>query len=302
MMNKKKKGLGYIALTVLLASTLTLTACGDKGGKKAAGNDSEVVATVNDEKITKDELYDALVAQGGDRVLDALVMEKIVLLEAEKQNIKIDQAKIDAEIETMAENNGGMEALEASMAIYGMDLDTLKKNIETNYTLEALLEPYADITEDDMKAYFEENKDAYGSQEQVKASHILVKDEALAKEIEEKLKAGEDFAELAKEYSEDPGSKELGGDLGFFPRGMMVPEFEEAAFNAEIGKVTEPVKSEHGYHIIKVEEKKEGNEANYEDAKDQVKSSLIQAKSQEIYPTWYEEKLTDYKIETFLNN
>ena len=89
---------------------------------------------------------------------------------------------------------------------------------------------------------------------QVNASHILVEDDANAKIVLEKVKAGEDFAELASEYSKDPGSAANGGSLGYFPRGVMVPEFEEVAFSLGVGEISDIVESQFGYHIIKVED------------------------------------------------
>ncbi|MEC2469154.1 peptidylprolyl isomerase, partial [Bacillus cereus] len=89
----------------------------------------------------------------------------------------------------------------------------------------------------------------------LKKQEILVKDEKTAKEIKEKLNSGEDFAAVAKQYSEDPGSKEKGGELSEFGPGMMVKEFEDAAYKLEVGQLSEPVKSSFGYHIIKLTDK-----------------------------------------------
>ncbi|MFK4996750.1 peptidylprolyl isomerase [Bacillus sp. N9] len=107
-----------------------------------------------------------------------------------------------------------------------------------------------------MKEYFEENKEKFNEEEQVQASHILVEDEKTAKEVKEKLDAGEDFAKLAAEYSTDESNAENGGKLGYFGRGKMVKEFEDVAFSMKKGEISDPVKTEHGYHIIKLTDKK----------------------------------------------
>jgi foldase protein PrsA len=123
----------------------------------------------------------------------------------------------------------------------------------------------------------------------------------LAKEVKDKLAAGADFAELAKEYSKDEGNKNQGGDLGFFSRGDMVEPFENAAFSLEIGKISEPVQTEFGFHIIKVVEKKEAKAATYEENKEQVKEVLMSEKLPAAYETWIQEKMGEYKIENYLN-
>ena len=163
------------------------------------------------------------------------------------------------------------------------------------------MEDYIDITDEDVKTYFEENKDLFGTPEQVEASHILVEDEETAKEVIDKLNAGEDFAELAKEYSTDSSNAEDGGALGFFGRGEMVQEFEDAAFAMNVGDVSkEPVKTEFGYHIIKVTDKKEAEEADYETSKEEARDMLIEERVNEQYSTWVNEKMDEYDIKTYL--
>ncbi|MCB0390427.1 MAG: SurA N-terminal domain-containing protein [Bdellovibrionales bacterium] len=160
----------------------------------------------------------------------------------------------------------------------------IKENIKVTSD-EATLYTENSEHEEKLKQYFENNKDKYQEEEQVRARHILIKfDESKAgdkesafKKIEDikKRLETEDFEKLAGEMSEDPGSKTKGGDLGFFGRGKMVPEFEKVAFSAELNKVSEPVKSQFGYHLIKVEEKKEAIKKTLEDVKLDVAKELI---------------------------
>ncbi|HBU70024.1 MAG TPA: hypothetical protein DEE98_06515 [Elusimicrobia bacterium] len=133
------------------------------------------------------------------------------------------------------------------------------------------------------------------SSEQVRAKHILVtidknatmaeKSAALAKikKVQKELKGGADFSELAKKYSDDPGSKNRGGDLGYFAKGDMVPEFEKAAFSLQVGQVSEPVLTDFGYHIIKVDEKKASKRLSFEDAQNDLKQYLYQKSAQVKY-------------------
>ncbi|HHV63745.1 MAG TPA: peptidylprolyl isomerase [Peptococcaceae bacterium] len=141
------------------------------------------------------------------------------------------------------------------------------------------------VSEQEIKQFFEANYSSYGGQdEQVKARHILVKTEEEALAIIEELKAGKDFAELAKEKSIEPAAKTTGGDLGYFRRGEMVAAFEEAAFSQEVGKISEkPVKTDFGYHIILVEDHKEAIVPDFEKAKEQVaEHTLLYAKNQKV--------------------
>ena len=198
------------------------------------------------------------------------------------------------------ENFGGKEAFNSALEYYGLTEEVLKEDIEMNLYVSKLLESKVEITEDDMKNYFEENKDSFKQEEQVKARHILVEDEETAKEVRKKLDDGEDFEELAKKYSTDTGTKEKGGDLGFFSKGEMVNEFEEVAFALKVGEISQPVKTNYGYHIIKVEERTEAKEANYEESKDEIKEILLEEKLPTVYQSWIQEKMEEYKVQTFL--
>ncbi len=263
-------------------------------------NEGEVVAKINNDVITKDELYDLLVEQNGAQVLDNLISEKIIKLEIEKQKIEIPEEEIEKVISEIKGSYGGDEAFNQAMEYYGYKLEDIKKNITTNIQIKKLLEPSISITEEEIKDYFETYKDTLSQKEQVRASHILVETEEKAKEVKEKLLAGGDFAEIAKEYSQDINNKDLGGDLGFFSRGEMLPTFENAAFALEIGEISDPVQTDYGFHIIKVEEKKEEKEANFEENKDKIKDILLEEKIPEAYQEWYQKKLSEYKITNYL--
>lgn len=256
----------------------------------------KTVASVGGEKIKEAELQDTLVKNYGAETVDQLITDKIVELEADKEGIKITDKEIQKEIDTLAESYGGEDALKEQLEASGSSLAALKQDIVVYLHTKKLVEPRITVTDDEISAYFEENKDTFAQEEQVEASHILVEDKKTAEKVEKELAAGGDFAELATKYSTDAGTKEKGGSLGYFGKGNMVKEFEDVAFNMDVNKVSDPVKTEYGYHIIKVTGKKEAKKANLEDSKSEIKEALLNNKLQEEYTVWLAEVKKDYDI------
>jgi len=263
-------------------------------------NNNDVVATVDGEKISKEELYEFLVGQNGQQALDMLVTEKVIDLEAKKQNVVITEADLEKELEKVKEYYGGPEAFNQTIEGMGYSVDDVKIDLAMNMKIKKLLEPYIPITDEEMEIYFNENQGMFNTEEQVKGSHILVDTEEQANEVKEKLANGDDFSELAKEYSTDLTNNEYGGDLGFIKRGEMVKEFEDAVFSLDIGVISEPVKTEYGYHIIRVDEKIEAKEAKYGENKEEIKEILFDEKMQTEYFTWLDEIYSEYEIKNLL--
>lgn len=262
----------------------------------------KAVAKVDGEAISQDELYDVMVEQYGAATVEQLIADKIVDSEAIKEKVTITDEELNEEVDKLKESYGGEEVFNQMLESNNTTVDVLKEDLKDYLTIRKLLEPQIEITDEELQTYFEENKDSFGEAEQVKASHILVADEATANEIKQKLADGADFAELAKEYSTDEGTKENGGELGFFAKGTMVTEFDDVAFTLPVNEISDPVKTDYGYHIIKVEEKKEAKEANFDDSKAEIKETLIEQKLETEYSTWIEEKKQDYDIENSLES
>lgn len=168
-------------------------------------------------------------------------------------------------------------------------VEKTKESMLKTYALGKLLAT-AELKDEDIKKFYEENKDAFKQAESADASHILVEEEDKAREIYEKIKNGGDFEELAKEYSTCP-SKEKGGNLGTFTKGQMVKEFEDAVFENEVGTITEPVKTQFGYHIIKINQKNDARELSFDEVKDRIVEQVRRQKEQEIY----NKKITELK-------
>ncbi len=287
-----KKTLGILAVLVVVAIAVFIF----------LSTKSDVVAKVGKESITKDDLYTYFVEQNGEAALDSLITKNIIEQEAEKQKVKISDKEIDEELKKTVDSVGGEEAYQSALETNGISEDDLKDNIKTNLQIEKLLESKIKISDEEMKTFFDENKAEFAKEEQVKASHILVADEKTANEVKKKLDEGGDFAELAKEYSTDTGTAQNGGDLGFFGKGAMVKAFEDKAFSMKVGEISAPVKSDYGYHIIKVTDKQEAEEANFEKSKEEIKDTLFQQKLQTEYPTWLEDKKEDYDIKNYLTD
>ena len=288
-MNKK---LLYSLLAIGLAAILFVVATGF--------SKSDTVATVDGEKITKDELYDVLVKAQGEEAVALLIEEKLVALEMKSEKISVSDKEIDAELASYIETSGGDEAFAAALQQNGMTEKQFKENIVQFLSLQKLMEPRIKISDEEMKAFFEENKDAMAEPAQVEASHILVEDEEKAKEVAEKLKDGGDFTKLAKEYSSDEANADKGGELGFFTADKMVPEFSEAAFAMKPDEISDPVETSHGFHIILVTDKKEAKEAVYEDNVDLIKGKISEEKLQTEYGVWMEEMQDKYKVKNSL--
>ncbi|MCB5238213.1 peptidylprolyl isomerase [Niallia circulans] len=261
---------------------------------------SETVATVDKEKITQEQLNEELNKQYGASVLNMMISNKVVDLEADKAKVKVTDKEIQAELDKMVEQYGGQETFNMLLAQNGVTEDLFKEQIEQNLKVTKILEPSIEITDDEIKTYFEDNKASFDTPEQVEASHILVEDEDTAKEVKKKLDEGGDFAELAKEYSTDTQTAENGGELGYFSTGQMVEAFDKAAFAMKVDEISDPVKTDYGYHIIKVTGKKEAKEATLEDSKAKIKEDLLATKVQEQASTWLTEATAKYKVENKL--
>jgi foldase protein PrsA len=283
-----KRKVMYIILSVALVA---LIVCGGWVYSK-----EQVVASVDGSDITKDDVYNLLADQNGAAAVDTLITEKIIDKEAEKEDIKITAKQVNQELDDLKEQYGGEDTFNQTLEASGVSLSSLKEDIKKNKEIEELLRPAIKITEKEMKEYFNENKDSFAQAAQVKASHILVDDEKTAKEMKEKLDKGEDFATLAKKYSTDTATSESGGELGYFEEGTMTDEFDKKAFSMKKGEISDPVKTDYGYHIIKVEDVKEAKQASYKDSKAQVKEAIFNEKLQTEYSTWLEKKKKEYDI------
>lgn len=264
---------------------------------------SEIVATVNGEKITRDELYQAMLVEGGREVLDRLITNRLVLQEGERLGITVTEEEIDAEIKNVINNNffGMAEYFYQALEQYGLTEKAVKDDLKTETVLRKIVQEQINITDEDAREYFMTNQEYFNIPEQVEARHILVDTREEAGEVIQLLDNGKDFAELAREYSKDLVSADQGGNLGFFQRGEMVSEFEEVAFGLAINQRSDLVETIYGFHIIEVLDRRTSQEVTFEEVKETVEEEMIKElifdRMNEHTDLLWERSSIEYKLE-----
>ncbi|NLY39919.1 MAG: foldase [Firmicutes bacterium] len=240
----------------------------------------QVFATVNGEKISKNELFDAMYAQNGEAVLDDLIMRLLIKQEGRRLGLIVTNEEIE---KIITENfPGGEEELNSALQYYGLTMDAFREETALNLLLRKIAHSQIEIGEGDTEEYYEANKERFSIPTEVEARHILVETEEEANALIAQLEDGADFAELAKEHSLDTANKDSGGNLGYFTKNDMVAEFSAAAFDLAVGERSQPVKTSYGYHIIEVLNRKEGRERSYDEVKDEVREALLEEKTYEF--------------------
>lgn len=231
-------------------------------------NGLRVAARVNGQPITEADIDAALVGMGakGERyntpdgrkmVLEQLINKKLFLADAAKNLYEYDPQ-------------------------FKAEFQKLKEDMLANFAIAKAVDGVR-VTDEEAKKFFEENEKDLNAGESVSASHILVDSEEKANEIKAEIESGAvSFEDAARKYSSCPSS-EQGGALGEFTRGQMVPEFDEACFSMKVGELRGPVKTQFGYHLIKLNDKKEATPLKYEDIADQIKQKLLTDKQQAAY-------------------
>ncbi len=259
-------------LSITAAATIVgLAACSGNNDDK-----TNVVVETSAGNITEDELFQKLKDQYGEMVLYEMVLTKVL-----EDKYPVTDKDVDAELAKLKEQYG--DQFQMFLASNGVqDENAFKDTLRLQLIQDKALSSYIEIPESELQKKYDEMSP------ELKASHILIKDEKTAKDVLQKVKAGEDFAKLAEEYSEDPGSAANGGDLGYFGTGVMTKPFEEAAYALKVGEISDLVKSEFGYHIIKLTDKKEVKP--FDEMKDEIRKQLIQEKAQQD-PTGVQEKI-----------
>ncbi|HWI60340.1 MAG TPA: peptidylprolyl isomerase [Symbiobacteriaceae bacterium] len=297
-MSNANKGAGILAavLITLVVAAPTGYMLGSRAGQKTAAMDTATVGEVNGAKITKTDLYNRMVTESGAKVMDDIIREKLVNQEAEKQKVSVTPAEIDSEISKIKERLGGEAAFTQALEQNNITMAQLREYQDFRLKATKILKKDITFQDADVKAFFEENKAQFDKRE-VTARHILVATEEEAKAVKAELDKGADFAKLAKEKSTEPAAKESGGDLGTFGPGKMVPDFDKVVFAMKKGEISQPFKTDFGWHVAQVTDLK-GSAPSFDAMKTEVTEMFIDSKVQEKLQPW----LTDLQDKAKITN
>jgi foldase protein PrsA len=265
------------------AFAFALSACAGGGG--GGGN----VATVNGQAITHAQLDSQLESSPTARnVLQTLVTNDLIDQYAQQHHITVTQAEIN-NIEDQYKKqypNGEWDELLKMRGFTEKDVQDL---IRRQIILDKAVGSNTKITQAQVVSYFQKNHAQFDKPPMVRARHILVPDMKTAQKVEAELKAGKNFAAVAKQYSTDPGSRAQGGELGWFRQGQMQPAFDKYAFSGPVGAISPPIKTVFGYHIIQVEDRKPGQKATLASTEDQIRQQLRQQQDAPLFPAFLQQ-------------
>ncbi len=272
-------------------------------GKALKGED----ITKELEMMTSSPQFQSLPPQQADmykkqmqaRLIDRFVNQQVLLDEADKEKIAVPEERVDEMLENIRGQLPPGMTVEEILSQRGMTMETLRSDIGRDLRIQTLIEKQFDSiedpTEEEIAAFYEENKEQFNQPESSHTRHILLKVDPDADEATKTAKKAElegyrkqivdgtaDFADLAKEHSDCPSGKRGGGDLGTFKRGDMVPEFDKLAFEQEVGVVSPVFETQFGYHILEVLERGEAGQKALEDVSEDISTNLKNGKQQEV--------------------
>jgi foldase protein PrsA len=298
-------------LLLALIAVLALSACGG-GGTSSADVPEGAIAVVRDKTVTKEE-FDALIEQQKKSaesqkqdfpavgtpeyealkatVVKGLVEQKEWELEGAAMGIKVTDQEVQTQLDQLKQQffQGDEEKYKAELAKQGLtDEDVraeLRTRVLTNKIYEAVTKKVT-VTDADIQAYYEKNPTQYQQPASREVRHILVKSEAQAQKLHDQIAAGADFAKLAKKYTQDQASKADGGKFTAF-KGRTVQPFDEFVFSAKTGELSDPIKTEFGWHIIEVlSAVKPATTTPLAEVKDSIKTTVLQTKQNAAMKAW----------------
>jgi peptidyl-prolyl cis-trans isomerase C len=257
----------------------------------------------------------AQMAKVENSILDSLIVGELLFQESKKKGIQVKPETVTEQLMTVKQRFPSEAEFKKALEENNMTESKISADIKRDMAIQQLLDKEVDqkvkITDEESKTFYDKNPQLFQQPERVKASHILIKvDEGASEEkkaearkkieeIQQKVQNGEDFATLAKTYSEGPSGPK-GGDLGSFGRGQMVKPFEDAAFSLKPNETSDIVETKFGYHLIKVVDKQPAKKIAYADAKDRINNRLKNQKLRTERQLYVDKLKKDAKIEKFL--
>ena len=292
---KKSKNIHWI-LSLLAAATVLITGCAFSGAHSAQNTaPRDILARIGDRVITLSEF---------EEKLEAMPPQYRERLKSKEEKTKFLEGQVEMSLFSLKARE---EKIDKENLIISRIRDEEDKLLGREYIKRNIVDKIA-VTDDEAKEYYETHVKEFTRPEKVRARHILIKvnpeagpeewDKALVKvkELKNRLDKGADFAGLAKKNSDDPGSKNKGGNLGFFTREKMAPEFSEAAFSLKLGEISDPVKTSYGYHIIKVGARNPKTRMSLDQVEGRIKSNLWKEKYRDNVKEMTEGLKEKYKV------
>ncbi|WP_324716362.1 peptidylprolyl isomerase [Carboxydochorda subterranea] len=278
LLHTRERRVPWLAGLVGLAIALGLFAAGYFTYATLAAPGKDVVARVNGDPITREQLTSELERQAGSSILQQMIGRRLVLQEMSRRGVQVGKAEIDAEMGRIRDQFPSAQAYEDALKRYGVTEEELRQEVELNLGVRALGRLGVSVSDAEVRQYFDANKESLGQPEQVRVRHILVGTRKEADDLLKQLKSGAAFDQLAREHSLDQASAAEGGDLGFISRGATVEPFETVAFKLKKGEYA-IAQTPYGFHVLQVTDRREAKPAQFEQVKDEIRERLLEQKA-----------------------
>ena len=316
--------------TIMLLTLILMPAFAWAAEKKAPGDKVAVVNGVTINQGTYDrelnffvrraatggkQIPDTQMAQMKNEVLESLIERELLFQESKKKGIQVKSEAVSDQLQKIKQRYPNPEEFKKLLSSMGLTESDVLSQIARGMAIQELIDKEVaekiKVSDEETKSFYDRNPQLFQQPEQIKASHILIKVQSNAPDeqkaearkkietVQQKVQKGEDFATLAKTYSEGPSGPK-GGDLGYFRRGQMVKPFEEAAFSLKPNETSDIVETQFGYHLIKVDDKKPATKMAYAEVKDRLSEHLKKQKTDSETNAYIETLRKDAKIEKFL--
>lgn len=289
--------ISFVLLALLIVMTL-----------KLLGNNNPI-ANVNGVDIKKDQLYTAFVDYGLEEVLDKLILEELVLQEAEKENIDVPSNEVDVAWDKMKSEFNSEEDFLTSIHRDGYTEQSLRKEVKSQLYIKKLLEPQVKVSEEDIIMYYTEHQSHYIDPERIKVKHVLTRTEEEAENLLTTIKKGGDYSKIMEDLID--GETVKGGELGYFSKRIeteqvssekMEPTFEEAAFSLEKGHLSNVVETTQGFHVILMLDWESPSARPFSEVKDEIHEEIVSAEILELSKIWLQELREDAVIKVLNTN